>query len=205
MCSFSCRLLLFVSLGLRWCLGALGLCLFPCRLLLFVSRGSVGGVLRACCWGVVCRLSVGVWLPWVLPVPCLSACLACLSSSSSSCLPAFLFPLSYGRGRGPIWPPCVAEMCRRRRFFSPKDRTSNPTWFRPAGPPGHWGLGTCTCGCRRGKSVVRGNPSLRHGEHSPRTCTEVHEDLLSLTGILRGYMVLYESVQNQGHQHHDQY
>ncbi len=166
LCSFSCRLPLLVCPGLRWFLGVLRLCLFSCRLLLFVSRGSGGGVLRAGCWVVVCRLFVGVWPPWVLHAPCLSACLACLSSSSSSfspfslaCLP--FCPLSPMAGGAARYGRCVPPPRATDTFFPFKGLDFNPTSLRPAGPPGRWRLGTCSCGCRRGKSVVRGNPSLR--------------------------------------------
>ena len=138
-CSFSCRLPLLVCPGLRWFLGGLRLCLFSRRLLLFVSRGSGGGVLRAGCWGVVCRLSVGVWPPWVLPAPCLSACLACLSSSSSSfspfslaCLP--FCPLSPMAGGVAQYGRCVPPPRATDTFFRFKRTGFQPHESPPRRP-----------------------------------------------------------------------
>ncbi len=123
----------------------------PCVVFVFVSFAFVC-FLGLFWWGAsrlllegrlssVCRRC----LP-VLPGPCLSACLACLSSSSSSfspfspaCLP--FCSLSPMAGRGPIWPPCVVALCRRRGFIS--QQTGHPT-PRGSAPPvpldiGGWG------------------------------------------------------------------
>ena len=163
-CSFSCRLPLLVCPGLCWFLGGLRLCLFSRRLLLFVSRGSGGGVLRAGCWGVVCRLSVGVWPPWVLPAPCLSACLACLSSSSSSfspfslaCLPfCSLSPMAGGAAR---YGHRASPQCAADADFSAQ-QTGHPT---PRGsalpvPLDVGGWGPALAGAGGGKALFGGTP-----------------------------------------------
>ncbi len=161
LCSFSYRLPLLVCPGLRWFLGAFGcvcfrvvcLCLSPGALVVGCFARAVGGS------SVVCLSAFGrlgsspppasrpAWpaCPPPLPPSPPSLLLACLS------VPSLLWPAAR---------PDMAAGCRRdvpqTQFSLLMDRIFNPTSLRPAGPPGRWRLGTCFCGCRRGKSVVFG-------------------------------------------------
>ncbi len=93
------------------CFRVVCFCLSPGALLVGCFALVVGGV--------VCRLSVGVWPPWVLPVPCLSACLACLSSSSSSFSPFSLACLPFCS-----LPPMAGGAARYGRWLPPRRATA---------------------------------------------------------------------------------
>ncbi len=125
------------------------------------SRLLLGGRLSS-----VCRRLAALGSPPPLPLGLLGLpVLLFLLLPLLSCLLAFLFPLSYGWWRSPIWPLGAAATCHRPSFLA--QRTGYPT-PRVSAPPalldiGGWG--PAFAGAGGGKVLFGGTP---HSDVRPR-------------------------------------